>query len=142
MSATTDPSADQRPGGTVLYYSPNRAGEHPRQHLADWSGILQAAAYGGYSRLHDAGRQPGPITEAGYWSHARRTFFDLADLAASARRKADGNKPVPISPLAHEIAQCMDRLPDRVAAQAVDEIVRPRTLGYHCSIRGRRRDLP
>lgn len=101
---------------------PPTAGEHPRQHLADWSGILQADAGacpragqrpdpgGGYARLYDAGRQPAPIIEAGCWSHARRAFFVLADLEASARRKANGKKPAPISPLAIEIVQRMDRL--------------------------------
>ena len=104
------PFGGPAPPAALFYYSPNRAGEHPRQHLADWSGILQADAYGGYARLYDAGRQPAPITEAGCWSHARRAFFVLADLEASARRKADGKKPAPISPLAREIVQRMDRL--------------------------------
>lgn len=48
--------------------------------------------------------------EAGCWSHARRASFVLADIEASARRKAGGNKPAPISPLALEIVQRMDRL--------------------------------
>ena len=104
------PFGGPAPPAALFYYSPNRAGEHPRQHLVDWSGILQADAYGGYTRLYDAGRQPGPIMEAGCWSHARRAFFVLADLEASARRKADGKKPEPISPLALEIVQRMDRL--------------------------------
>ena len=104
------PFGGPAPPAALFYYSPNRAGEHPRQHLVDWSGILQADAYGGYTRLYDAGRQPGPIMEAGCWSHARRAFFVLADIEASARRKADGKKPEPISPLALEIVQRMDRL--------------------------------
>ena len=104
------PFGGPAPPAALFYYSPNRAGEHPRQHLAHWSGILQADAYGGYARLYDAGRHPGPITEAGCWSHARRAFFVLADIEASARRKADGKKPAPISPLALDIVQRMDRL--------------------------------
>lgn len=104
------PFGGPAPPAALFYYSPNRAGEHPRQHLANWSGILQADAYGGYARLYDAGRHPGPVTEAGCWSHARRAFFVLADIEASARRKADGKRPTPISPLAIEIVQRMDRL--------------------------------
>ena len=104
------PFGGPAPPAALFYYTPNRAGEHPRQHLVDWSGILQADAYGGYTRLYDAGRQPGTIMEAGCWSHARRAFFVLADIEASARRKADGKKPEPISPLALEIVQRMDRL--------------------------------
>ncbi|KKC34965.1 IS66 family transposase [Devosia psychrophila] len=104
------PFGGPAPPAALFYYSPNRAGEHPRQHLADWPGILQADAHGGYARLYEVGRQPAPITEAGCWSHARRAFFVLADIESSARRRADGKKPVPISPLAREIVQRMDRL--------------------------------
>ncbi|SFD48708.1 Transposase, partial [Devosia psychrophila] len=104
------PFGGPAPPAALFFYSPNRAGEHPRQHLVHWSGILQADAYGGYARLYDAGRQPAPIIEAGCWSHARRAFFVLADLEASARRKAGGKMPAPISPLAREIVQRMDRL--------------------------------
>ena len=104
------PFGGPAPPAALFFYSPNRAGEHPRQHLFDWSGILQADAYGGYARLYDAGRQPAPVIEAGCWSHARRAFFVLADLEASARRKADGKTPAPVSPLAVEIVQRMDRL--------------------------------
>jgi hypothetical protein len=42
--------------------------------------------------------------------HARRPFFALADVEASAPRKAEGKAPVPISPLALEIVQRMDQL--------------------------------
>jgi hypothetical protein len=41
----------------------------------------QADAYAGFNRLYDAGRKPGPITEAMCWAHARRKFFDLARLS-------------------------------------------------------------
>jgi len=57
-----------------------------------------------------ADRTPGPIREAGCWSHARRPFFALADIQASAQRKAESRTPAPISPLALEVVQRMDRL--------------------------------
>jgi hypothetical protein len=104
------PFGGPAPPAALFHYSPNRAGEHPRRHLADWAGILQADAYGGYARLYDAGRRPAPIMEAGCWSHARRAFFVLADIAASARRKAEGKTPAPISPVALEIVRRMDRI--------------------------------
>jgi transposase len=104
------PFGGPAPPAALFYYSANRAGEHPRQHLANWSGILQADAYSGYAHLYETGRQPAPIVEAGCWSHARRAFFVLADIEAGARRKAIGKKPAPISPLALEIVQRMDRL--------------------------------
>jgi len=79
-------------------------------HLAKWSGVLQADAYGGYNKLYEAGRTPGPILEAACWAYARRPFFALADIEASARRKAEGKASAPISPLALEAVRRMDRL--------------------------------
>ena len=77
---------DDRPfGGTsppaaLFFYSRDRGGEHPRRHLAGWTGVLQADAYAGFGELYEAKRQPAPITEASCWSHGRRKFFELADL--------------------------------------------------------------
>ena len=85
-------------------------GEHPEAHLANYAGILQADAYGGYNRLYEADRKPGPILEAGCWGHARRPFFAQADLDATARRRAQGETPVPISPLALEMMRRIDVL--------------------------------
>jgi len=53
---------------------------------------------------------PGPILEAACWAHARRPFFALADIEASARRKAEGKMSALISPLALEIVQRIDAL--------------------------------
>ena len=50
------------------------------------AGILQADAYAGYRRLYEHGRSPGPVTEALCWSHGRRKFYELADIAANKRR--------------------------------------------------------
>jgi len=78
---------DDRPFGgsgppcAVFYYSRDRAGIHPQTHLAGYSGIFQADAYGGYNKLYELTRSPGPIIEAACWSHARRKFFELADIA-------------------------------------------------------------
>ena len=36
------------------------------------------------------GSNRGPIVEALCWSHGRRKFFELADIAANARRIASG----------------------------------------------------
>jgi hypothetical protein len=94
----------------MFYYSRDRGGAHVEEHLARWRGILQADAYSGYNRLYAADRSPGLILEAACWAHARRPFFALADIEASTRRKAEGKAPAPISPLALEIVQRMDRL--------------------------------
>jgi hypothetical protein len=54
--------------------------------LRSFVGILQADAYSGDARLYLADRWPSPIVEALCWSHGRRKFFELADIAADMRR--------------------------------------------------------
>ena len=98
------------PPAAMFYYSRDRAGVHPQTHLANWSGIFQADAYSGYNKLYEVDRQPGPIREAGCWAHARRPFFMLADIAASARRRATGKTPLVISPLALVTVRRIDAL--------------------------------
>lgn len=104
------PFSGGAPPAAMFYYSRDRGGEHPRRHLALWSGVLQADAYGGYTQLYEAGRTPGPILEAACWAHARRPFFALADIEASTRRKAEGKVAAPISPLALEAVRRIDAL--------------------------------
>ena len=104
------PFGGHAPPAAMFYYSRDRCGEHPRAHLARWSGVLQADAYGGYTQLYEAGRTPGPIQEAACWAHARRPFFALDDIETSARRKAEGKAPAPISPLALEAVRRIDAL--------------------------------
>jgi transposase len=91
----------------LFFASRDRAKGHPERHLASFDGILQADAYGGYNGLYDSGRSPGPIKQALCWSHARRKFFELADIAASARR---GKNASPISPIALEAVKRIDVL--------------------------------
>lgn len=52
----------------MFYYSRDRAGIHPQTHLADYSGIFQADAYGGYNKLYVPNRSPGPIIEVACWA--------------------------------------------------------------------------
>ena len=104
------PFGGHAPPAAMFYYSRDRAGEHPRVHLAKWSGLLQADAYGGYNKLYDADRKPGLILEAACWAHARRPFFALADIETSARRKAEGKTPPVISPLALLVVRRVDAL--------------------------------
>ena len=85
------------PPAAVFHYSRDRTGGHPEGHLEGYAGILQADAYAGFNRLYAADRRPGPLIEAACWSHARRKFFVLADVAAKARGKL-----LVIAPLALE----------------------------------------
>ena len=74
------PFAGPDPPAAVFFYSPDRGGEHPEQHLAGYAGLMQADAYAGFTKLYAANRKAGPIIEAACWAHARRKFFDLARL--------------------------------------------------------------
>ncbi len=100
------------PPAVVFYYSRDRRGEHPQAHLASWSGILQADAYAGYFELYAPNRQPGLILEAGCFAHARRKFFELADVEGAARKKSRGERTGPIYPIALEAVQKLDALFD------------------------------
>ena len=107
------PSGGADPPAALFYYSRDRSGAHPEKHLTGFTGILQADAYAGYNRLYALGRSPGPVTEALCWSHARRKFFVLADIAASAKRGAKkGKAGAIISPLAFEAVTRIDALFD------------------------------
>jgi transposase len=101
------PFGSRDPPAAVFFYSRDRGGEHPERHLMDYAGILQADAYAGFNRLYAASRRPGPITEAACWSHSRRKFFVLADVAAKARGKL-----AVLAPLALEAVKRIDAIFD------------------------------
>ena len=103
------PFGGKDPPAALFYASRDRRGEHPERHLAGYAGILQADAYDGYNRLYLPDRKPGPIVEALCWSHARRKFFELADIAANARRSKTA---APISPIALEAVKRIDAVFD------------------------------
>jgi transposase len=88
------------PPCAVFYYSRDRAGVHPQEHLARYSGIFQADAYSGYNALYEPDRSAGPIFEAACFAHARRKFFELADLLKNAKRKSQGKSATFIAPMA------------------------------------------
>ena len=104
------PFGGPAPPAALFYYSRDRRGEHPQTHLAAWSGVLQADAYGGYNKLYEATRAPGPVLQALCWSHGRRKLFELADIAQSARRKSKGAKDAVISPIALEAVKRIDAI--------------------------------
>jgi transposase len=88
------PFAGPGPPAAVFFYSRDRGGEHPEQHLANYAGLMQADAYAGFTKLYEATRKPGAIIEVACWAHGRRNFFDLARLskapiAAEAVRRID-----------------------------------------------------
>jgi hypothetical protein len=103
------PFGGRAPPAALYYASRDRRHEHPARHLRDFTGILQADAYSGYNELCDPSRPQGAITAALCWAHARRQFFELADIAANARR---GKTATAISPVALEAVKRIDALFD------------------------------
>src|SRR6202045_4860985 len=101
------PFGGRAPPAALYRASRDRRGEHPVRHLKAFSGILQADAYNGYNALYDPSRAGGAITSALCWAHARRQFFELADIAANARR---GKNAGAISPSALEAVKRIDAL--------------------------------
>jgi transposase len=72
------------PPAAAYFYSPDRGGEHPKSHMAAFTGLLQADGYAGFGALYEAARtKPGPITEVACWAHCRRRFFDVWDANKS-----------------------------------------------------------
>src|SRR5690606_27680499 len=68
-------------------FSPDRKGERPREHLADYRGVIQADAFSGYTALTRAPPDPGDgmpaIRHAACWAHARRKFHELFEATGS-----------------------------------------------------------
>jgi transposase len=81
-------AADDAPPAVWFAYSEDRKGEHPKQHLSSFSGILEADGYAGFHHLYEGGR----IVEAACWAHVRRKFYDIqvangSSIAAEAVKR-------------------------------------------------------
>ncbi|MGA3133793.1 MAG: IS66 family transposase [Terracidiphilus sp.] len=76
---------DERPAGystapaVWFAYSEDRKGEHPKRHLKDFKGALQADAYSGFHHLYG----DGAIYEVACWAHTHRKFHDIHVAHAS-----------------------------------------------------------
>lgn len=101
------PFAGSAPPAAVYYASSDRRGEHPQKHLAGFAGILQADCYAGFEPLFDPKAKAQPITPAFCFAHARRGFFELADIEKTAR---DGRRGKPVAPIALEAVRRLDAL--------------------------------
>ena len=66
------PAGEQAAPAVWFAYSEDRRGEHPRDHLKNFNGALQADAYAGFHHLYG-----NHIYEAACWAHARRKFHDI-----------------------------------------------------------------
>jgi transposase len=70
-------SGNSTPAAVWFAYSPDRKGLHPRAHLKDYCGILQADGYAGFDKLYNEANPNHPIKEAACWAHVRRKFYDI-----------------------------------------------------------------
>lgn len=61
-------------------YTPDRKGIHPQNHLAGFTGVLQADMYAGFNELY----RNGQITEAACWARTRRKIHDVHVRTPSA----------------------------------------------------------
>lgn len=57
---------------TVYDYTPNRSRDGPVKFLGDYTGYMQADAFGGYDGVYASQK----VIEVACWAHARRKFFD------------------------------------------------------------------
>ena len=77
------PWRDQTPPAVWFAYTPDRKGEHPKAHLSEFTGTLQADGYAGYDAVYEGGR----VKEAACMAHVRRPFYDLYEAHKSAVAK-------------------------------------------------------
>jgi transposase len=108
---------DDRPAGystapaVWFTYSEDRKGEHPRQHLKDFKGALQADAYAGFHHIYG----DGAIYEVSCWAHSRRKFHDLH--------------------VAHASPTTTEAIARIGALYAIEEEIRGKPAELRCSIR-------
>jgi transposase len=108
------PWGDQTPPAVWFAYTPDRKGEHPKAHLSEFTGTLQADGYAGYDAVYEGGR----VKEAACMAHARRRFYDLYE--------------------AHKSAVAKEALERIAALYAIEEEIRGRSAGERREIRNER----
>lgn len=66
-------SGDSAHPAVWFQYSENRRGEHPKQHLGKFSGVLQVDAFAKCNSIFN----DGDVIEVACWAHARRKYFEI-----------------------------------------------------------------
>ncbi len=82
-------TGSEMPPAVWFTYNPDWKGIHPQNHLAGYSGVIQADAYGGYRALYESGR----ITEATCMAHAG----EKSTMCMQERRSTSPRKPCSVS---------------------------------------------
>lgn len=85
------PHGDKEPPAVCYFYSPDRKGERPLEHLKAFAGVFHADAYSGYNGVYSIGKSEGDevtkakITEAACWAHTRRKFYEVTVATDNAK---------------------------------------------------------
>jgi len=79
------------PPAVCYFYSPDRKGIRPLEHLKNFTGTLHADAYAGFDKLYEKDENGrAKINESACWAHTRRKFYEVtvaipnANIAAEA----------------------------------------------------------
>jgi len=76
---------NQTPPAVCYFYSSDRKGIRPEEHLKDFTGVLHADAYSGYNGLLETNK----IQKAGCWAHVRRKFYEVTVASDNAKIALD-----------------------------------------------------
>lgn len=75
------PCNSEQPPAACYYYTPDRKGIRPAEHLQGFKGVFHADAYPGYDKIYSDNPE---ILEAICWFHARRKFYEVAVIQPNA----------------------------------------------------------
>ena len=79
------PRGEMSPRAACYFYSQDRKGIRPQEHLKDFQGVLHADAYAGYNAVYGTAESSSGISEAGCWAHMRRKFYEITVASDNAR---------------------------------------------------------
>ncbi len=95
-------------------------------------------AYDGYNDLYRGDRDPGPVISALCWSHARRKFFELADIKEKVRKRkpAHDTSPVALEAVSRidaifDVERSLDGMEAMARPEARQRLVRPLVDEFH-----------
>ena len=80
------PHGSKAPPAVCYFYSPDRKGIRPEEHLKDFQGVLHADAYSGYNGVFtDSDGKSTGREEAACWAHVRRKFYEIMIVNENAK---------------------------------------------------------
>jgi len=131
---------DDTPPAVCYYYSPDRKGIRPMEHLQDFKGVFHADAYSGYDKIYKSAQNPeSQITEAACWAHTRRKFYEItvandkANIAISVLEE--------ISSIYHIESEVRGKSPDERKKRRQKES-KPLVAGLFNKLKKYYKDLP